>query len=178
MHLQHSQVRRVIAIRSGESCKTVLYVSIKNANVYVHYLDRSGTEVGHASQHASGQRHFRRANGDFLKWTEGVTGGWEDMKIQRTPPAQIAERDEIGAFGFAFGDLANLPDCPNNDPEMILCELPADCHPEMLVFQTSIVGIRGAQRNTANGNFPVVWRTRFANDVTVEIEAIAVNQPQ
>src|ERR1700680_1859257 len=123
MHVKAGRLRRIISIRVGDSCRTVLYVTIKNENVYVHYLDRTGTEIGHVSQHASGQRHFRRSNGEYVKWTGGTTGQWEPMKLQKTPPAQVLERDEIGAFGFGFAELSRLPNCPGDQPDVIVCEL-------------------------------------------------------
>lgn len=178
MHERPENVRWIVALRRDDACKIVLYAAIKNGNVYLHYLDRTGTEVGHVSQHVSGQRHFRRANGEYVKWTGGVTGEWEPMKLQRTPPAQVTERDEIGAFGFGFAELLNLPDCPDNQANVVLCELPSNCQPEMLVFQVSIVGPAAVARGMANGNFPVVWRARLGNGIAVEVEAIAVNQPQ
>ena len=157
---------KVFAVQHENTLRRVIEVRIKNGNIYVNSYDRQGDALAHISQHASGQRHFK-VRGKYVDWT----GEQEPMIRKLTPPENVTGREEITARGWGVGSIARLPAVQLSD-EIVVCELPSDAHTGMFILQTSIVGRDGGERAERFG-FPVLWRYRFNQGVTVEVEAFS-----
>lgn len=166
----------LIVVHKGIKWRRALEVCIKNRNVYVHHFDRKGRKIAHISHHASGQQHIKK-NNNYVLWTGGPTGKLEPMKFPKTAPSRVVGRETVTGMGWAVDRImADLPSVSKGTTSQVL-ELPPELEADILYLQCSIVGTNEPSRDQVNG-FPVIWRHRFTNGVTVEVEAVAVHQPR
>lgn len=151
----------IVAIQLSTSVVKAFDVQISDkGDVYVNYK-MSGLPEAHASYHASGQQHIKKAR-KFVQWNGGATGKMEPIKLFRTPPSQVITRSDCGStIGWYVEKLPVLP---------VLAQVP-----DMLV------GVRGV-KNSSIVAFEVnvigAWARKLRSNRAVEVEVIAFDIPE
>ncbi len=148
-------------------------VRIVGEDIYVNYSDCSTPEA-HSSYHASGQYHTK-VGGQFIKWTGGLSGDMEPMKLYRTPPGSVTGRSGCWTVGWETRKLDAVLPSLSSDPDMLVDARTLDGTESILAFEVSVVGYQARARDNIVG-FRVIDSHRFGKPVQVEIEAFVLDE--
>jgi len=161
----------VVAVRLECQEWLAIQVCIRGTDVYLNYFNRDGKKQGHASYHASGQYHIKTDRG-YVCWAGA--GPWQPMKQRKSPPGAVAVRESLPAIAWQIGSFASALPPLSGAADMVVdvSAFPAD---SIVALETSVIQPNAPVRQDVTG-FSVVKRQRFSNAVTIEIEALLIQE--
>jgi hypothetical protein len=147
-------------------------VHLSRANLYGLYFPERNES--HFSYHQKGELHFQK-KGKYLQWTGGNSGDWEDMRLRRTPPKEVSDREDISMAWETDKMESVLPAYdPASGKEVHAFEIPDPSKFSAVGLIVSVIGSAAAERQDHVG-FPIFDRHQFTNGIlTAEVEAFGV----
>jgi len=141
-------------------------------DVYVNY-SMAGLPEAHASYHASGQQHIKKA-GKYVEWDAGPSGQFEQMKLQRTPPRDVITRSDCGStIGWDVPKLKDVLPALTEQADMQV-DARTLANDSILAFQINVIGAWARPHGSISG-FPIIKTHRFGTNPQVEVNAFVVS---
>jgi hypothetical protein len=151
-----------------------LEINLSGANMYGNFLPK-GKANAHFSYHEGGELHFKNHQ-KYLEWKGGISGNWEPMKFERTPTAEVENRQDIST-GWETAKLETVLPVynPASGKDVHAFEIPESQNFLIMGLIVSIIGSSAIERQDDVGLFWIFDRHRFSNGIlTAEIEAFGV----
>jgi hypothetical protein len=162
----------IVGIRTPSGALVKAFdVCVKGEDVYVNYSD-SSVAAAHGSYHASGQQHIK-IDREYVKWTGGLSGEMEPMKIHRARTGLVSGRNDFWTIGWKVSRLETILS-PLENADMTVDARTVD-DDLILGFEVSVVGTDAKNRDSIVG-FPIIASHCFGNSLRVEIVAFTLTE--